>query len=117
MSENLKIILGEFEKYKGQFVITDLWRVERLVAIGDDTFDWYYITFDGRDFHWYSCVGRIIPLKGYIDDKHYDNLIRIAKLNHYDQIDYDKFLISVDEWISKYPKENKFIAGPYWELI
>lgn len=119
MSEdNLKIILEEFEKYKGQFIITDFsWKVERLVAIGDDGFDWYYITFDGKDLHWNSCVGRIIPLKGYIDDKHYNEFIRITKLNDYDQLDYDNFLIIFEEKISKYPKNNKFIAGPYWKLI
>ena len=35
MEDNLKIILEEFEKLKGQFVITDLWTIERLVAIGE----------------------------------------------------------------------------------
>ncbi len=117
MEDNLKIILEEFEKYKGQFVITNLWTVERLVAIGEDSFDYYYVTFGNNNFHWYSCVGGVIPLKGYINDNDYNRLINISKLNDYDQLDYDNFSISVEEWISKYPKTNKFIAGPYWKLI
>ena len=66
MEDNLRIILEEFEKMKGQFIITQMGNIERLIAIGDDSEDWYYITFNGRELHWSSCVGRIIPLKGYL---------------------------------------------------
>ena len=69
---------------KGQFVITSSWKIERLVGIGDDKEDWYYLTYDGRKLKWNSCVGRLMPLKGKLDDKDDNELIRIAKLNHYD---------------------------------
>jgi len=82
---NLKLILEQFEQLKGQFVITDGWKIERLVGIGDDKEDWYYLTYDGRKLTWNTCVGRIMPLKGKIDDKDYNEFIRSAKLNHYDQ--------------------------------
>ena len=36
MEENLIKILAEFEKLKGQFVLTDSWKVERLIAIVKD---------------------------------------------------------------------------------
>lgn len=86
MDENLKKILSEFDKLKGQFVITDFGNVvHRLIAIGADETDYYYVTYDGRKKHWNTCVGRIIPLKGKIDDEHYNEFIRLAKLNHNDQ--------------------------------
>lgn len=85
---NKKIILTEFEKLKGQFVITESWKVERLIAIGDDGFDYYYVTYDGRKTTWNTCVGKVVPLKGKIDDKHYSEFIRLAKINHHDQEDF-----------------------------
>jgi hypothetical protein len=83
---NRELILNEFEQLKGQFVITQSWDVERLVAIAEDEHDYYYITYNGRKFVWNTCVGRIIPLKGKIDDKHYNEFERIADLNHYDRL-------------------------------
>jgi hypothetical protein len=85
MDNNLKLILEEFEKLKGQFVITQSHKVERLIAIGTDEQDYYYVTYNGRKKVWNTCVGSIIPLKGKIDDKHYNEFIRLAKLNHHDQ--------------------------------
>ncbi len=82
---NLEIIKNEFKQLKGQFIITDSWTVERLVAISDDGMDYYYVTYNGRNFSFYSCVGSIIALKGKINDKDYENLIHIGKLNHSDQ--------------------------------
>lgn len=84
MDDNLKIILAEFEKLKGQHVINH-WKVERFIAIAADKHDYYYVTYDGRKVTWSSCLINLIPLKGKIDDKHYDEFIRLAKLNHFDQ--------------------------------
>lgn len=84
MDDNLKIILAEFEKLKGQFVINHN-RVERLIAIASDDQDYYWVTYDGRKRHWNTCLMALVPLKGKIDDKHYDEFIRLAKLNHFDQ--------------------------------
>ena len=86
MDTNLKRILKEFDELKGQFVITILNTVQRLVAIAEDDMDYYYITYDGRKLYWNTCVGRIIPLKGKIDDKHYNELERLASLNDYDRM-------------------------------
>ena len=121
MENNLKIILEEFEKLKGQHIIVDLFNISRLIAIGDDGEDWYYVTFDGRNIHWSSCVGRIIPLKGYLRNKDYDFLIRIAKLNHIDQLyindNQEKtFLDEVDKEIAGYSENHKFITELCWDL-
>jgi hypothetical protein len=122
MEDNLKLILDEFEKLKGQFVITEMNNIERLVAIGDDQEDWYYITYNGRELHWSSCVGRIMPLKGYIREQDYNYLVHIAKLNHHDQLDLsvngnkDKFLESLNEYVSKFSEKEKFITEPCWDL-
>ena len=92
---NLDIILQEFEQLKGQFVITMNDTVERLIAIGDDTEDYYYITYDGRKFTWHSCIMGLIPLKGYIRQEDYDRLVQLAGFNHYDQANEDSWL---EEW-------------------
>lgn len=86
MTDNKTLILSKFEELKGQFVITDSWEVERLVAVGEDEMDYYWITYDGRRFKWNTCVGRVIPLKGYLRDQDYAEFVRLAKLNHFDQV-------------------------------
>ncbi len=80
-------IKQEFEVLKGQFVITEgaQHNIERLVAIGQDQHDYYYVTYNGRKLTWNTCVGRIMPLKGYLRDKDYNLLIDSARLNHFDQ--------------------------------
>ncbi len=84
----MKEILDEFERLKGQFVLVDMdWSAERLIAIGEDDMDIYYVTWDGDRTVWRTCVGRIIPLKGYIEDKHYNEIVRVAKINHTDSPD------------------------------
>lgn len=78
-------IKQEFETLKGQFVITQSHKIERLVAIGQDEHDYYWVSYDGRKFTWNTCVGRVMPLKGYLRDKDYNEIVRLATLNHYDQ--------------------------------
>lgn len=108
MDSNLKLILEEFEKLKGQFVITSSWEIERFVSVGEDEMDYYYITYDGREFIWNTCVGRLMPLKGYLRDKDYQELIRLAKLNHYDQLDPEKFSKEFNEWLSSLDTQHRF---------
>jgi hypothetical protein len=86
MDSNRKLILSEFNSLKGQFVITGSHNIERLVAVGSDDMDYYWITYNGRKLSWSSCVGRIMPLKGHLRDNDYKELVRLAKLNHYDQV-------------------------------
>ncbi len=113
---NLEIITNEFNQLKGQFVICSD-QVYRLIGIADDDEDWYYALYDGRRITLHSCVGRITPLKGYILEDHYKEMIRIAKLNHYDLLD-DTFA----HFIEQHKKEvtnwqgTWFILGPHWEL-
>lgn len=138
MDDNLKIITAEFEKLKGQFVITDNWDVKRLIAIGSDDMDYYYVCYDGRKIHWFTCVGRIIPLKGKIDDEHYNEFIRMAKLNHFDQPTFhnnnpDEFIkqkegdnsppITYKVWCQQHKREmenvhedSKFLTEVCWDL-
>ena len=77
MTDNKALILAEFEKHKGQFVIGDDWQVMRLVAIGEDDMDYYYVLYDGRKLHWSTCVGRFVPLKGKIDEHYYEEYGRL----------------------------------------
>ena len=84
MDDNLKIILAEFEKLKGQFVIEHN-KVVRFIGVACDDNDYYYAVYNGKKVVWISCLMGLVPLKGKIDDEHYNELIRIAKLNHLDQ--------------------------------
>lgn len=111
---NLPKILEEFENLKGQFVITASWEIERLVGIGDDGEDWYYLTYNGRKLKWNTCVGRIIQLKGKLDDKDYNELIRTAKLNHYDQ--YSEMREKVIEELSVRKGSDEVVVGLYMEI-
>ena len=83
---NREIILNEFEKLKGQFVITMSDTVERLVAITEDDIDYYYVTYNGRRLAFHTCVGKVIELKGKLDDDDYDEFERLAELNHQDRL-------------------------------
>ena len=127
MEKSLIRIVKEFNKLKGQFVITDSWKIERLVAIAEDEMDYYYVTYNGRDLNWQTCVGRIMPLKGYIKQKDYDYLIHIAKLNHYDQYDLktngniNMFLKSLEEYLSKEGTHKQYLINGFvtefcWDL-
>ena len=126
MDENLKKILDEFEKLKGQFVITCSWEIERLVAVGQDDMDYYYITYDGRKLKWNSCVGRLMPLKGFLRDEDYKELVRLAKLNHFDQIglwgndkpeETSQFNEAHKKEITEIKEPDEFLTEIFWKLI
>jgi hypothetical protein len=119
MEDNLKKILQEFENLKGQHVIVGYFEIERLIAIGDDGEDYYYLTWNGKSekLRWNSCVGSIIPLKGYLRDSDYDILISIAKLNHWDYIITNKDVVEIYRLDMLDLKNNdKLLSEPCWEL-
>lgn len=115
MKDNLTIIKKEYEKIKGQFIIINN-KIERLVGLGDDGEDYYYITFDGRRIIWDSCVGKIIPLKGHLKKNDYSYLKKIAELNHLDQVDKKSFIIFLNKYINNLPETDKFITKLCWDL-
>ena len=51
MSSTLQQILEEFESLKGQFVITSGQDIERLVAIGEDDEDYYWVNNNWFDLY------------------------------------------------------------------
>lgn len=119
MTDTKTLIISEFEKLKGQFVITASWKIERLIAVGEDEQDYYWITYNGRTLTWNTCVGRIMPLKGQLLDQDYAELIRLAKLNHYDQAtlwgnnEPEKYQAAVDshlETLLALPDDHKFLT-------
>lgn len=125
MSSALQQILEEFESLKGQFVITPGQDIERLVAIGEDDEDYYYVTYNGRKLTFSTAVGRIMPLKGYLRDEDYLELRRLARLNHFDQADLwgSKSLEETKEFNEKHKSElmtlkgsDRFLTEVCWEL-
>lgn len=131
MDSNLKIFLNEFENMKGQFVITESSNIERLIAIATDEQDYYYVTYDGRQTRWNSCVGSIIQLKNKINDADYARLIYSAKLNHLDQStafggsskdekiknEILKMNIQHKNKMVEVSGEDKFLTEICWDLI
>lgn len=100
--DNLDKILEEFSKYGGEFVITRRNTVERLIAVLEDEIDYCYVYFNGREFSFDSCLCKFIPLKNKIDDDDYNTLVRLAKLNHIDQICSTNSLSQYIEVIGKF---------------
>jgi hypothetical protein len=126
MTDNKTLILAEFEKLKGQFVINASWDIERLIAVGEDDMDYYWITYDGRKLKWNTCVGGLMPLKGHLRNRDYAELIRLAKLNHYDQPtlwsnrEPEKFQTACNEHIKELltlPEDHKFLTKVCLDLI
>ncbi len=121
--DNLTIFTNEFNELKGQFVICGD-QIYRFIGLADDDEDYYYALYNGRVITLHSCVGRITPLKGYILEDHYKEMIRLAKLNHFDQPDLwgNKTPEEMTEFNEKHKTEitnwegTRFIAGPYWDL-
>lgn len=126
MDSNLKSILATFEKLKGQQVITGFNNIERLIAIGDDTEDWYWVCWDGRKTTWHSCCLHLIPLKGHLLKRDYESLVRSAKTNDYDspnlwnaedKAEIAKINLEAREEIQKMPDKNcKFVTSVCWDI-
>lgn len=129
MYGNLDLILKEFEELKGQFILNNVWVVERLIAIGADDYDYYYVTYDGRKLTWYNSNSRITQLKNKIDDNSYNELVKIGKLNHYDQptlhnttnIERQKEVIEfnkkhIEEITKCYKSDNRYITDLCWNI-
>ena len=124
----LESILELFEKHKGQFVITEGWEVQRLVAVAEDQDDLYWVYYDGREVHLSTCVGGFTVLKGFIEEKQYQRFIHLAKLNHYDsvklwgnkdEVEMKKFNDQEKEKIEHYLDQyenNKYITPICWDL-
>lgn len=80
----------EFERYKGQFIITPDFTVERLLAMVKSTKgeqqEYFFMTFNGKraSLHKLSHGNIFITLAG-IDRNKYKKLMSIAKLSHHDQ--------------------------------
>ena len=120
---NLEILTKEYESLKGQFVLVGN-QAFRFIGIGEDDMDYYYVLYDGRTLRLTTCLQRLTPLKGFILENHYNDMVRIAKLNHYDQLTlWGSKDDSLSEFNEKHKEEltngwndTKFILGPHWEL-
>ena len=80
----LNELMQELLPYENTLVINKSNEVCRLVSVlyseKDDEFYWVYDTHNGIEFE--SCVVGWIPLKGFIREKDYDNLVRVWNLNN-----------------------------------
>lgn len=107
--KNKRIILGEFNDHKGQFVITPNHTVERFIAICEDDVDYYYVTYDGRKISFHSCVGELIWLKNKIEEDSYKRLLLSAELNHTDFLSDNQEVVKMGI-MSRFSKHDKLLA-------
>lgn len=131
--KNLTLLKKDFENHKGEFVINNYnHKVVRLVALGTDDEDYYWVFYDGNETVWQSTLFHFIVLKDKINKKDYDEFIRLAKLNHQDQINHwqeenekDKEKIKEAEKTIKEVKENiqknigsndKYLTDICWDI-
>ena len=92
---NKEIILDQFEKHKGEIVITTSQEILRWIAVCETNYDYFYILSDGLNITLSSCVGRLIFINGKIDEKDYEYLSEHKKYqlskNKLSEIIKDKF--------------------------
>lgn len=118
-----------FEKYKGQFVIRHSLpndTVVRFIGIGYDNMDYLCIYYDGRKLSYDTILGHMIPLRGYIDDKYYNEYIRLWNLNSYDRpndgrIEEDRYELGLKAYREGLEAQIKhsgitLLADLCWEL-
>lgn len=85
--KNKKELIDYWDLHKGEFVISSSNIVERFLAIVEDKDDIYYLMYNGKSFILHSILTDNIILKNKINSDDYDKLIKLAKLNHNDQLD------------------------------
>ncbi|MCP4521019.1 MAG: hypothetical protein GY827_04885 [Cytophagales bacterium] len=73
-------LIAKYNQHKGEMVLLG-YRVYQLIGLVDAYDDYYWVLQDGRKLKYSTCVGSFAPLKNKLDDKDYNELIRIAKLN------------------------------------
>jgi len=79
----LEDLKNELEPYKNTLVIGLYQEVMRLVDVIEDEVDYYWVVDTYKGILHYSCCGcGWIPLKGFIKDGDYDQLVRIWNLNN-----------------------------------
>lgn len=86
MSLTIEDLKEEMSQYKNTLVIGDIDKVVLLLDVvdGEDDFYWVYYGQSGGKVqeYWSSCVGAWMPLKGFIKEKDYNELVRVWNLNH-----------------------------------
>jgi len=128
MDSNRVLIQKEFEKHKGEFVISH-GKVYRLIGIVDGVDDYYWLFHDRRRIFQATCVGYFTPLYGLIDDRHYNDMINSARWNDVDLMlekvkeeDRDKLEHKTKEGIraelikESFDEKDELISDIYWEI-
>lgn len=77
----LKQLHEKLDPYKNTLVIDGASNVVKLVGVREEEDDYYWV-FESLHIFLFSCVGRWIPLKGFIDQEKYEELVRVWNLNH-----------------------------------
>lgn len=100
-TSNYKSTIEDFAKLKGQFVIIDK-KVLRLIAVAEDGEDYLYVMWNGKTVSCFTILDRITQLKGCIEEEHYNEWVRTAKLNDYFFVFKDKLPeLKLEEKIEK----------------
>lgn len=74
-----------FKAHRGQHMITPNMTIERLVALGTDETDYYWVFFNGRKLSYIDVSSDIIEIKDQLYKRTYKSIIRNAEYDHLDQ--------------------------------
>jgi hypothetical protein len=78
----LESLKEEMAPYKGTLVL-DHFDVVLLKDVIQEPGDFYWVYYaESRGLYYSSCVRGWIPLKGFLPDKEYKNLVGVWNLNH-----------------------------------
>jgi hypothetical protein len=77
--------IKELEPYKNTLVI-HFFKVVRLVDVIETEQDYYWVFDSFEGIYHESCVGGWTPLKGFIDDKDYERMVKIWNRNNIEKV-------------------------------
>jgi len=123
---NLQLFLSFFNEHKGQFVISDK-VIYRLVGVATDEWDYYWVLYNGKKLSWITCLMNLIPLKGCLNVKDYNMMVKSSQLNDFDQVMYwgHKNLGEAKEFREQHIKEitslgnkdSRYMTELVWEIF
>jgi len=79
--DNFNQLLDFVRQHKNELMIDPAFDIVKLVGLSEDDYDYYYIVYGKNGKTKISCVGKLIPLKGVLNDKDYNILINQWELN------------------------------------
>ena len=83
MEKNKLEILHFIEEHKNELMIEPSFDIVKLVGFHEDMYDYYYVIYGKNGKEYMSCVGKLIPLNGVLNEIDYEYLVRVWEMNRH----------------------------------